>query len=171
MEITAEVTPHHLMFNHEDVKSTDPNFKMMPPLRDPQDTAALIEGLRSGVIDVVATDHAPHAATEKDLPFEHAMSGVTGLEWAGAVVNGVVGLEQSAFFDRLSVAPARIAGLSEHGNPLAVGDVANVVVFDPDVVWVPTNTASKSVNAPYLGRELKGCVRATIFNGSVTHGE
>jgi dihydroorotase len=170
IDITAEVTPHHLMFDHEDVRSTDSNFKTMPPLREPQDTAALIEGLRSGVIDAVATDHAPHAPTEKDIPFEEAASGVTGLEWAGAVTNGVVALDQAAFFDRMSLAPARIAGFRDHGKPLTAGAIANIVVFDPEVVWVPASTVSKSVNAPYLGRKLKGRVRTTIFNGAITYG-
>ncbi|MFV1970550.1 MAG: dihydroorotase [Acidimicrobiia bacterium] len=170
IDITAEVAPHHLMFNHEDVVSTDSNFKMMPPLRDAQDTEALIQGLRSGVIDAVATDHAPHDATEKEVPFEHASSGVTGLEWAASVANGVVGLDQPAFFDRMSVAPARIAGFSDQGRPLTVGATANLVVFDPEAVWVPTGTVSRSVNAPYLGRELKGKVRTTVFNGAITHG-
>lgn len=171
VDITAEVTPHHLMFDHQDVRSTDSNFKMMPPLRDPRDTTALVEGLRSGVIDVVATDHAPQAATEKDVPFEYAMNGVTGLEWAGAVTNGVVALDQSNLFDRMSVAPARIAGFPDQGRPLAAGNAANVVVFDPEVVWVPAHTVSKSVNAPYLGRELRGKVKTTIFNGSITYVE
>jgi len=171
VDITAEVTPHHLMFDHEDVRSTDSNFKMMPPLRDSRDTTALIEGLRSGVIDAVATDHAPHAAMEKDIPFEHAVSGVTGLEWAGAVTNGVVALDQLAFFERMSVTPARIAGFAEQGRPLTVGATANVVVFDPDVLWVPASTLSKSRNAPYLGRELKGRVRTTIYGGAITYGE
>lgn len=171
VDITAEVTPHHLMFDHGDVRSTDSNFKMMPPLRDAHDAAALIEGLRSGVIDAVATDHAPHAAMEKDVPFEHAVSGVTGLEWAGAVTNGVVGLDQTAFFDRMSVAPAKIAGFAAQGRPLTAGAMANLVVFDPEVTWVPASTFSKSVNSPYLGRELKGRVRTTIFGGSVTYGE
>jgi len=169
VEITAEVTPHHLMFDHEDVRSTDSNFKMMPPLRDPRDTTALIEGLRSGVIDAVATDHAPHAATEKDVPFEHAMAGVTGLEWAGAVVNGVAALDQVQFFDRMSVAPARIAGFADQGKPLTPGVCANIVVFDPESVWVPASTVSKSVNAPYFGRELTGRVKTTIFRGDITH--
>ncbi len=170
LDITAEVTPHHLMFDHEDVRSTDSRFKMMPPLRDPTDTAALIEGLRAGVIDAVATDHAPHAATEKDVPFEHALDGVTGLEWAGAVTNGVAVLDQAVFFDRMSVAPARIAGFPNQGKPLTTGVCANIVVFDPRTMWVPRSSVSKSVNTPYFGLELTGRVKATIFQGAITHG-
>ncbi|MEE8457617.1 MAG: dihydroorotase [Acidimicrobiia bacterium] len=169
LDITAEVTPHHLMFDHEDVRSTDSNFKMMPPLRDPEDTTALVEGLRTGVIDAVATDHAPHAATEKDVPFEHALNGVTGLEWAGAVTNGVGALDQAAFFDRMSVAPARIAGFPDQGKPLTTGACANIVIFDPTTIWVPRSTVSKSVNTPYFGRELTGRVKTTIFQGAITH--
>jgi len=171
VRITAEATPHHLMFTDEDVRSMNTSFKMMPPLRNARDRAALIEGLRSGVIDVVATDHAPHSAAEKDLTFAKAANGVTGLEWAAAVVNAVVGLDQMAFFDRMSIAPARIAMFNEHGEPLSVGAAANIVVFDPEARWTPSTTVSKSRNSPYLGLELRGRVRTTILNGTVTHGD
>jgi dihydroorotase len=170
VRITAEVTPHHLMFDHEDVRGSDTRFKMMPPLREPQDRTALVKGLRSGVIDVVATDHAPHAATDKDGPFEEAANGVTGLEWAAAVANSVVGLDQVDFFDRMSVAPARIAGFDDQGQTLRLGAAANIVVFDPDAVWVPSSTVSKAQNAPYLGKQLQGRVKSTVFRGTVTHG-
>lgn len=168
LPITAEVTPHHLMFEHSDVMTTDPNFKMMPPLRSPSDRDALREGLRSGVIDVVATDHAPQGAVEKDVPFEEAMNGVIGLEWAASVTNGVVGLDQSEFFDRLSIAPARISGFERHGRPLGAGGSANIVVFDPRKTWKPVTTRSRSVNAPYFGREMTGKTRATILEGTIT---
>jgi len=169
LNVTAEVTPHHLMFTHEDVRSTDANFKMMPPLRHPRDTQALIGGLKSGIIDAVATDHAPHAATEKDVPFEDALNGVLGLEWAAAATNTVAGLDQASFFDRLSTAPARIAGLATQGRLLAAGGPANIVVFDPAATWVPSATVSKSVNAPYFGKELIGKVRTTVFRGVITY--
>jgi dihydroorotase len=169
LEVTAEVSPHHLMFDHNDVLSTDSRFKMMPPLREPRDRNALIAGLREGIIDAVATDHAPHDATEKDIPFEQAANGVTGLEWAAAVTNQVAQLDQNAFFDRMSIRPATIGGFTEHGRPVSVGDVANVVVFDPEEVWKPTASESKSRNAPYFGVELTGRVRATIFNGALTY--
>lgn len=171
LSVTAEVTPHHLMFDHGEVLSMDANYRMMPPLREPSDTAALIEGLRRGIIDVVATDHAPHAAVEKDVPFEQSMSGVTGLEWAASVVNGVVGLDQHDFFDRISIAPARIAGFTDHGQPLAEGAAGNIVVFDPDKRWTPSSTRSRSNNSPYLGRELTGKVRATLLDGVLTYAE
>ncbi len=167
--VTAEVTPHHLMFDHDDVQSRDTSFKMMPPLREPLDREALVEGLRAGIIDVVATDHAPHATAEKDGRFEDAANGVTGLEWAAAVANHVVHLGQTEFFQRMSIRPAQIAEFQHHGRPLQPGMVANIVVFDPFQRWVPASTLSKSQNAPYLGKELTGRVKATVFGGEITH--
>jgi dihydroorotase len=168
LAVTAEVTPHHLMFDDNAVAGADPAFKMMPPLRTAADREALVRALRAGIIDVVATDHAPHASHEKDVPFEHAPNGVTGLEWAASIVSTVAGLEQRAFFERLSVAPAAIAGLDRHGRPLAVGDDANLVVFDPALEWVPTTTRSRSWNAPYFGLTFRGKVVATMLRGRVT---
>jgi dihydroorotase len=168
LDVTAEVTPHHLMFTHDDVATTDPDFKMMPPLRSDTDRRALLDGLRSGAIDAVATDHAPHAALEKEVPFEDAPNGVIGLEWAAAVVATTAKPDISTFFDRMSIAPARIVGASEHGQPIAEGSVANLVVFRPDDVWVPTSSRSRSRNAPYFGSELTGRVRATVLRGEVT---
>ena len=160
----------HLMFTDEDVASTDPDFKMMPPLRAASDREALIEGLASGVIDAVATDHAPHAALEKEVPFEHAPDGVIGLEWAAATVNSVAGLDAPTFFDRMSTAPAAIGQIADHGKPLDAGVSANVVIFDPTQTWRPSTSVSKSRNAPYLGRELVGRVRATVHGGRLTEG-
>lgn len=168
LPITAEVTPHHLLFDDGAVTGTDPVYKMMPPLRGPADVAALRDGLRAGIIDMVGTDHAPHAAHEKDVPFEDAPNGVIGLEWAAAVVNEAAGLDIGAFFDRMSVAPARLAGLVDQGRLLEAGLVGNVVVFDPTHTWVSDEAVSRSSNAPYLGTELTGRVRLTIYRGSVT---
>jgi dihydroorotase len=170
VHITAEATPHHLMFTDEDVRSLNTRFKMMPPLRLASDRQALVDGLRSGVIDVVATDHAPHSPAEKEVPFPDAANGVTGLEWAAAVVNGVVGMDQMDFFNRMSITPARIAMLDGHGEPLSVGAAANVVVFDPETTWIPSSTVSKSLNSPYLGRDLRGRVLTTILDGQITYG-
>ena len=170
LPVTAEVTPHHLMFTDEDVATTDADFKMMPPLRAAADREALIEGLSTGVIDAVATDHAPHAALEKEVPFEHAPDGVIGLEWAAAAVNSVAGLDAPVLFERMSVAPAAIAQIADHGQPLDAGNAANVVVFDPRQTWTPATSVSKSRNAPYLGRELVGRVRATVHGGRLTEG-
>ncbi len=171
VRVTAEVTPHHLMFTHDDVATTDSNYKMMPPLREASDREALVDGLERGVIDVVATDHAPHAAIDKEVPFEAAPNGVLGLEWAASVVRTCTALDQVAFFDRMAVEPARIAGLSGHGRPVGPDTAANLVVFDPGASWVPTTTRSKSRNAPYLGRALTGKVLATVYEGRVTHLE
>ena len=167
--ITAEVTPHHLTFDHTDLKDLDSRFKMKPPLRTAEDVAAVRDALASGVIDVVATDHAPHAAHEDmDAPFREAAFGVIGLETAAAAVNTAVSLTPAEFFDRMSVAPARLGGFSDHGRWPAPGAPANLVVFDPDARWVPRRFLSKSANSPFLGRPLVGQVRATVYRGSVT---
>lgn len=168
MPVTAEVTPHHLMFSHADVASTDSNFKMMPPLRSEADREALIAGLESGIIDAVATDHAPHAALEKEVPFEDAPNGVLGLEWAASVVTTMTGLGITEFFERMSIAPARILGRSDHGQHVAQGGDANLVVYRPDLEWTPATSVSRSRNAPYFGRALTGAPVATVLRGVVT---
>jgi dihydroorotase len=167
LPVTAEVTPHHLFFDHSCVEETDPLYKMMPPLREQSDLKAVREGLRSGVIDVVATDHAPHADHEKDHPWEEAPFGVTGLEWAGAVVNTVVDLVAEDFFSVMSERPAQIAGIEGQGQ-LEVGGAANLVVFDSSAPAVTTGTNSRSSNSPYLGLDLVGAVVHTIFRGQFT---
>lgn len=169
LRVTAEATPHHLLFTHEDVATGDSRYKMMPPLRESEDRDALIDGLSSGVIDVVATDHAPHAAADKDMSFPEAPNGVIGLEWAASVANHVVGLDQAGFFDRMSITPARIAEFANQGHPLDVGRHANIVVFDPTRMWIPLESVSRSRNAPYLGRELKGRVELTVFDGRISY--
>lgn len=168
LPVTAEVTPHHLAFDHHAAEGTDPSFKMMPPLRTRADRDALRRGLVDGTIDIVGTDHAPHAAHEKEVPWEQAPNGVLGLEWAAAVVNTFVGLDQAAFYDRLSIAPARIGQIEGHGIFPTEGAPANVTVFDPTIEWVPSKTVSRSVNSPYFGLLLKGKVIATILRGAVT---
>jgi dihydroorotase len=168
LNVTAEVTPHHLAFDDSAVAGTDPAFKMMPPLRSSDDRAALRQGLADGTIDAIATDHAPHAAHEKDVPFEHAPNGITGLEWSAAVVNTVTPLDPADFYTRMSVAPATIAGLADHGRWLAVGNPGHLTVFDPGKQWVPERTASLSSNTPYLGMTLTGRVVATVYAGTIT---
>ncbi|MDJ0925017.1 MAG: dihydroorotase [Acidimicrobiia bacterium] len=167
LRVTAEVTPHHLLFDHSYVEQINPLYKMMPPLREPSDLEALREGLRTGAIDVVATDHAPHADHEKDHPWEEAPFGVTGVEWAAAVTNTVVELDAERFFAVMSTKPAEIADLDGQGV-LEVGAAANLVVFDPLAKANTTRTASRSTNSPYLGRDLNGAVRHTIFKGEFT---
>ena len=168
LPVTAEVTPHHLAFDHNDVAGTDPLFKMMPPLRAPRDRNALVEALRSGVIDLVATDHAPHADHEKDVPFEHAPSGVTGLESAAAVVNTIARLAPIDFFVRLSVSPAALVGAAGHGQWIEAGVPATLTVFDP-VADAVDHGRSRSRNAPHRARRYSGLVRHTLLRGTVTH--
>ena len=166
--MTAEVTPHHLAFDHHAAENTDPVYKMMPPLRSTDDRDALRQGLVDGTIDVVGTDHAPHADHEEEVPWEHAPNGVIGLEWAAAVVNTFAGLDQEAFYDRLSIAPARIGQIEGHGLVPAVGGPANLTVFDPNKEWTPSTTLSKARNSPYLGLPLRGKPTVTVFDGTVT---
>jgi dihydroorotase len=167
LPVTAEVTPHHLFFDHSYIEETNPLYKMMPPLREQSDLEAVREGLRSGAIDVVATDHAPHADHEKDHPWEEAPFGVTGLEWAAAVVNTVVDLAAEDFFRVMSTRPAQIAGIEGQGR-LEVGAAASVVVFSPSEAAATTGTNSRSSNSPYLGLDLAGAVIHTIFGGQFT---
>lgn len=167
LPVTAEVTPHHLFFDHSYVEETDPTYKMMPPLRAPSDVEAVRQGLRSGALDVVATDHAPHADHEKDHAWEDAPFGVIGLEWAAAVVNTVVDLPPEDLFRVMSSVPAHIAGIPGQGK-LEVGSPANLVVFDPDAAADTDRVVSRSSNAPYLGRVLKGAVVHTVYRGRFT---
>ncbi len=170
---TGEVTPHHLCLTDEAVRSLDPNFKMNPPLRAEDDRKALIEALRRGTISAVATDHAPHARHEKDVPFEAAPFGVTGLETAFAslytylVEPGVLTLE--TLLERMSAGPARAYGLER--PRIAVGAPANLVLFDPEASWRVTEQGfrSRSVNSWLLGQTLKGKVKLTIAAGRVAY--
>jgi dihydroorotase len=170
LSVTAEVTPHHLALDESFLGGLDPNLKMYPPLRGADDQAALRLALREGVIQAVATDHAPHTAAEKAVPFEEAPRGVIGLETAAAVVASyALGDDQRVFFDRMSVAPARIAGLERQGRHLEPGSPANLVLFDSGRRWVPASFASKSQNSPFAGMELTGMVLATIYEGRISY--
>lgn len=168
LEVTAEVTPHHLSLDHSMLRELDPNLKMYPPLRTAEDRAALQAGLRDGTVDAVATDHAPHSVAEKSTDFEASPRGVIGLETAAAVVHGVFD-DPRLLFERLSVVPARIAGFEEQGRPVEPGEPANLMVFDPDTRWTPDRFRSKSRNSPFLGMALRGSPVATIFRGRLTH--
>jgi dihydroorotase len=171
VRVTAEATPHHLTLVDEQVASFDPNLKMNPPLRAERDRRALVEALKSGLVDCVATDHAPHAAEEKDLPFEEAPFGVVGLETAFSVLYGALvtsgELPLATLVTRLSAAPARIAGLDVPST--TSGAVADLCVVDPQAVWTVTPAAlrSRSHNSPWMGRELTGKVRLTVAAGRV----
>jgi dihydroorotase len=173
VQATAEVTPHHLCLTDEAIRSLDPNLKMNPPLRSSADRRALIEALRQGAISVVATDHAPHARHEKDVPFEEAPFGVTGLETAFAALNthlvepGLVPL--ATLLERMSAGPARAYGLDP--PRIAVGAPADLVLLDTGEAWRVTEDGfrSRSANSWLLGATLKGKVRLTVAAGRVVH--
>ena len=170
---TGEVTPHHLCLTDEAVRGLDPNVKMNPPLRSDDDRNALVEALRDGTIAAVATDHAPHARHEKEVPFEEAPFGVTGLETAFSalytqlVEPGVLPL--ATLLERLSAGPARIYGLE--APRIEVGAPANLVLLDLDAVWHVDEGSfrSKSANSWLLGAKLRGRVLQTVAAGKLVH--
>lgn len=165
VRVTAEVTPHHLALDEAALSRLDPVLKMYPPLRSGADREAVGDALREGVIDAVATDHAPHTEAEKAVPFEEAPRGVIGLETAASITNDALAGDQVAFFDRLSMAPARIAGLARHGNVVEPGAPANLVLFDARQYWRVNGFESRSGNSPFRGEEMMGKVLATIHEG------
>ena len=170
LPITAEVTPHHLALQDELLRGFDPVFKVNPPLRTAQDIEALKTGIADGTIDAVATDHAPHAGHTKEQPLDAAPPGMLGLETALGVLNTAVSVDPQQIAALMSWAPARIADVSErHGRPIAVGEPANIAVWDTTSVWTVSrdDLSSKSRNTPYHGMELRGRVRHTIFNGEL----
>ncbi len=169
LAVTAEVTPHHLTFDHTRVETMDPDYKMYPPLRTAEDVAALREAVRDGTIDAIATDHAPHAAHEREVPFEEAPRGVIGLETAFAAALAALGADRDLLFQRMSVAPARISGADRHGRPVEPGGPANLVVVDPAARWTPQTFVSRAENSPWRGVELTGRAVATIQEGRLTH--
>jgi dihydroorotase len=180
LAITAEAAPHHFSLDDEMLGGFDPVFKVNPPLRTSADIAALKVGLADGTIDAIATDHAPHASHLKEQPLDQAPPGMLGLETALAVaitelvVPGLMDLR--GVLAALSWNPARIARLGErHGRPVAVGEPANLVVFDPNEEWTIDRgrSASRSSNNPYHGRSVRGRVRHTLFGGEavVVDGE
>jgi dihydroorotase len=168
LAVTAEVTPHHLSLSDELLTTFDTRYKVNPPLRTAADIAALGAGLADGTIDAVATDHAPHTAQSKDQPLDVAPPGMLGLETALAVILTYCDLPLERVIEVLSTNPARIAGLDDrHGRPVAVGEPANLVVFDPAAEWTVSGSslASRSRNTPYEGVALRGRVRHTIVAG------
>ncbi|PRY17928.1 dihydroorotase [Kineococcus rhizosphaerae] len=174
VQVTAEVTPHHLLLTDELVRGYDPVYKVNPPLRTQADVEAVREGLTDGTIDVVATDHAPHPVEAKDCEWSAAAMGMTGLETALSVVQhtmvdtGLIGWDTLA--ERTAHAPARIGRLAGHGRPLAVGEPANLVLVDPAARWtvVPEAMATAGRNSPFRGMELPGRVVATFLRGRAT---
>jgi dihydroorotase len=170
LKVTAEACPHHFTITEEVVRGYNTYAKMNPPLRTWKDVQAIKEGLRDGTIDVIATDHAPHATQEKQLGFTEAPFGIVGLETAlsltfALVEEGVLSLESAV--DKLSTAPAKVFGLAK--GTLAVGADADVTIVDQQEQWEvdPAKFRSKSRNTPFAGWKVKGRVRTTIVGGRV----
>lgn len=171
VKVTCEVAPHHLIFNHEDIRDYDTSYKMNPPLRTPEDNAALLQGLIDGVFDVIATDHAPHTAFEKNNDFQSAPFGITGLETAlpslfdRFIRKGAFGWD--LVVKRYSAEPRRIIKLPP--VPVVEGGVAEFIVFDPNgsTTFTKEFMKSKSSNTPFLDQTLAGSVDVVVVNGDV----
>lgn len=174
LQVTCEVTPHHLSLTDDAVRAYDATFKVAPPLRSQDHLDALKAAVADGTIDAVATDHAPHAAHRKDREFEYSPCGMVGLETALGVVGaelvepGVCTLLRAV--ELLSSGPAGILGSAEHGGPVAPGRPANLVVLDPETAWTvdPSALATRSRNTPFAGRKLRGRVVHTMLRGRFT---
>jgi dihydroorotase len=173
VRVTAEVTPHHLVFTDDDLVTYDTNFKVHPPIRTAEDRDALRAGLADRTLDVVATDHAPHAVEEKEAEFDRSPPGSIGLETALAAVlthlvePGLLTLPRA--IEAMTSSPADILGAAGHGGPVAAGHPANLVIFDPNEPWmVEAPFASRGRNSAFLGRELRGRVRHTVLRGVLT---
>ncbi|MGW3328208.1 dihydroorotase [Streptomyces virginiae] len=174
IDVTAEVTPHHLLLTEELVRSYNAVYKVNPPLRTERDVLALREALADGTIDIVATDHAPHPHEDKDCEWAAAAMGMVGLETALSVVQQTMVetglLDWAGVAERMSFAPARIGGLENHGRPVSAGEPANLTLVETsyrgDVD--PAHFASRSRNTPYEGRELPGRVTHTFLRGRAT---
>ena len=174
LPVTAEVCPHHFAMTTDDITEADGNFKMNPPLRGKKDVEALKEGLRADIMDVIATDHAPHAAEEKNCSMTKAAFGIVGLEtmatltYTELVEPGILTPMQMA--EKTSYNPAKILGLDDKGA-IAEGKIADIVVFDPSVEFtIDKNTfLSKGKNTPFHGRKVKGDIRYTLVNGNVVY--
>ncbi|MFK4790239.1 dihydroorotase [Microbacterium sp. ZW T5_56] len=174
INVTAEVTPHHLLLTDDLVRGYDARYKVNPPLRREEDVLAVREGLADGTIDIVATDHAPHPAENKSCEWAAAANGMVGLESALRVVHlamvetGLLGWDDVARV--MSRTPARIGRLDGHGTPITAGEPAELVLYDPSAggAFTTDDLRGRSVNSPYLGRELPGSVRWTIHQGAAT---
>lgn len=174
IDVTAEVTPHHLLLTEDLVSGYDPHFKVNPPLRRAEDVEALRAALADGTIDIVATDHAPHPVEAKESEWDAAANGMVGLESALSVVHaamvetGLIGWAEVARV--MSSAPARIGRLRGHGEAVAVGAAPELVLYDPAAAseFGLDRLAGRSANSPYLGRTLPGRVVATFHGGTAT---
>ena len=173
IHVTAEACPHHFTLCSEDIPGDDANYKMNPPLRTKADMEALREGLKNDVIDVIATDHAPHTLIEKGVGIKKAPFGIVGLETAAAITmtelvdKGIITIMQMA--EKMSYNPAKIIGLDK--GDIAPGKVADIVIFDPQKKYAidKTTFASKGKNTPFDGRKVTGKVRATLVDGQVVY--
>lgn len=174
LPVTAEVCPHHFTMTTEDITEDDGNFKMNPPLRGKKDVEALKEGLRADIMDVIATDHAPHSAEEKNKSMKEAAFGIVGLEtmasltYTELVDTGILTPMQMA--EKTSYNPARILGLTDKGA-IAEGKIADIVIFDPNIEYtIDQNTFfSKGKNTPFHGKKVKGDVRYTFVDGNIVY--
>jgi dihydroorotase len=174
LAVTAEATPHHLILTEEAVAAYDTNAKMNPPLRTEEDVEALLQALRDGVIDVIASDHAPHHRDEKEVEFELAAHGVIGLETSLPLALRLVreaGLPIETLIRAMTIHPARILGLP--GGHLGPGAPADVTVIDPEEVWEvdPARLRSRSRNTPFAGWQMVGRARATLVGGRIVWPE
>lgn len=170
LSITAEVTPHHLTFTDADIHDYDTNLKVAPPIRSESDRLALVEAVKDGTIDCIATDHAPHTVEEKEAPFDWAPNGMIGLESAfGAVwkILNEAGSDLMHVVRLLTTAPRQIMGFE--ADLFAVGTPAQLTIFDPDEEWTFTTEQihSKSRNSPFVGRKMRGRISAVITHGKV----
>ena len=171
INVTAEVTPHHLLLTDDLASSYDPVYKVNPPLRTESDVMALREALADGTIDIVATDHAPHPTEAKECEWQEAAFGMLGLETALSIVQKTMVETQlmswSDVAERMSHAPARIGRYEQQGQPLVEGSLANIVVINPTQKWTVDRdlVLSKSSNTPYHGQQLPGVITHTLFKG------
>lgn len=174
LKVTSEVTPHHFALTDEAVEGYDTNTKMAPPLRSRDHVEAVIEAIKDGTIDAIATDHAPHHADEKNLEYDNAPFGITGLETAVGLAfeklvhTGLIDLVR--LVEMFSTNPARIFNLKERGT-LKVGSIADVTIIDPDKIWTydVNQTKSKSKNSPFHNHKFRGCAAATIVGGKIVY--
>jgi dihydroorotase len=177
IDVTAEVTPHHLLLTDESARSYDPIFKVNPPLRTEKDVMALRHGLADGTIDIVATDHAPHPGESKECEWQEAAFGMLGLEHALSIVAAT--MVESGLMDwagvqnRMSTAPARIGGYSDHGREVTVGAPAHLTMINPKASYRVDRDQlqSKSRNTPFHGMEFSARVIATFFHGEMVYSE
>ena len=175
IRVSTEVTPHHLFLTADCLAAGGAAFKVNPPLRTPEDIAALRDGLADGTIDMIGTDHAPHLAADKAKPLPQASPGLTGLEQALAVVIETMinpgRIDWPAVTRLMSAAPAQLLGLNNQGRPLAAGQPANLVLIDPTrrSLVQPEDSASLARNNPYTGRDLPAPVIMTIWAGRITY--